>query len=234
VAVAKAAFVEAAADQISERGDRVSNARIAVLTGLSRADVGRIRARHDHVPTRFAEQRTERVMHGWFTDQRYLDSLGNPRALTMVGQHSFEELVREYSGDMPRMAVLEELRAGGMADVNELGRVRALRRHHLMAPGRAHLDLAELAAEADIFLRSATISPASGSSAFRRVAVRFPYGMSLAIRRNITLRTERFLEAMADYLHAASSDIRGEERLRGHSGVVWHVMIAQCEIENEK
>jgi hypothetical protein len=231
IATAKSAFVEAAADQIRSRGDRPSAARIAVVTGLARAEVAKIRKRRDTIARPYAEQRTERVMHGWFTDSRYVDASGNPRALSMTGPGSFDELVRNYSGDIPRRAVLEELIAGGMAEIGNPRQVFALRRHYLLASGHSATDLERLKTDADVFLISATNSSQDNGSALRRVSVRFPYGIPLSVRRTVALRTERFLEALSDYLHVSSAASESHKRAAHSTAAVFHVAIAQCEAD---
>ncbi len=230
VAAAKAAFVEAGAEQISSRGDRPSTARISAVTGLSRAEVAKIRA-NGLSAQRFTEPRTARVMHGWFTDARFIDLKGNPRALNMTGLNSFDELVRNYSGDLPRRALLEELRAGGMVEVNEKGEVTPLRRHYLVDSSRSAEDLKRIAADSEIFLCSAAKLSKDDSSALRRVTVQFPNGVPLSVRRTVALRTERFLEGLADYLNASATSTRRLRRSAESSGRVLHLIVAQAEIE---
>ena len=233
IGISKSAFVHAAADQIANRGHRPSKARIAALTGLSRAEVAKIRTIEGSVSSITTEPRTERVMYGWFTDPEYNDSQGNPRLLTLSGPASFGALVRKYSGDIPHRAVLEELLAGGMADVTASGNIRALRRHHVLASGRLIDDLEARTVDSDVFLRSA-LSPQDGRCAVRRVSVTFPEGVSLSVRRTVAMRTERFMAALADYLHASATDSRRASNGHDKNVAVLHVMITQCEIEGPK
>jgi hypothetical protein len=234
ISAAKSAFVEAACEQIAARGERPSDARIAVVTGLSRAEVAKTRQQREVAVAPFAEQRTERVMHGWFSDMQYVDAAGNPRVLPMTGPASFEELVKKYSGDIPRRAVLRELLAGGMAEVNEVGAVRPLRRHYLLSSGRPEVDLDGLVADADVFFRSAINSRDSAGSAVRRVSVRFPDAVPLSVRRTVAIRTERFLEALADYLHAESASEPDRKSATDRNSLVFHVMVNQCEADDSE
>lgn len=172
-------------------------------------------------------------MHGWFADARYVDAAGKPRALPMTGPASFDELVRKYSGDIPRRAVLDELLAGGMAEVTQSGTVTALRRHYLLASGRPVADLAGLAADADVFLHSATNRSENGESAIRRVSVQFSDGIPPSVRKTVTLRTERFLEALADYLHASALPTQAPKRASEESGEMFHLMITQCQTDDQ-
>jgi len=233
IAAAKSAFVEAAAAQIEKRGSRPSAARIAVLTGLSRAEVAKVRLPNITKLQPFAEQRTERVMHGWFTDPRFVDTTGSPRSLSMTGPGSFDELVRRYSGDIPRMAVLQELIAGGMAEVSPGGAIKPVRRYYVLESDRPHVDLEALSADVDVLLRGAANSKSGDVTALRRISVQFPNGVPLAVRKTIALRTERFMEAVADYLHANSSPRRPTPREEKSDGSVFHLVITQCESNDQ-
>jgi hypothetical protein len=52
-----------------------------------------------------------RVIDGWVSNPRYIARGGAPRALPITGPTtSFAALVKEYAGDVPHHAVLEELR----------------------------------------------------------------------------------------------------------------------------
>jgi hypothetical protein len=227
---AKSAFVAAAAHRIRGRGDRVSTARVAALTGLSRADVAVLRRNPPTVATVAALQRTERVMHGWFNDGRFVDSVGSPRVLPLTGHDSFDELVRTFSGDIPRRAVLDELLAGGMVAMTSHNHVRPLRRHHAHSTTDA-IDLESITFDAAIFLDAAASTGASDKSMLRRVSVAFPNGaLTAATRRNIALRTERFLEGISEYLHSESmSQQYGDP----NTEAVIHVLVTKSESSDD-
>jgi hypothetical protein len=232
ISSARAAFVEAAADQIKKGGNRPTAARIAVVTGMSRAEVARTR-RHDMLFAKpFAAQRTERVMHGWFADAQFVEPTGNPRALPMTGPRSFDELVRKYSGDIPRRAVLDELLAGGMAEITESGSVKALRRHYLLASGQSVSDLDGLAADSEVFFHSAIGQSQGGASTVRRVSTHFRDRIPPSVRRTVILRTERFVEALADYLHASANSTQPPKRAHERNGETFHLLVTQCQVED--
>lgn len=233
VSVAKAAFVEAADAQIRRRGKRPSTARIAILTGLTRAEVARIRAGEGKTSRPSSEQRTERVMHGWFTDPRYVDETGNPRALPMMGAGSFDELVKRYSGDVPRRAVLDELVAGGMASSPDRDRVHAIRRHHIAASA-SQIDIERLSKDVEIIFESAESASRGDGGSLRRITVQFADRIPASVRRTINVRSERFLEALADYLHgeAASSEEPTSSRFSEGSSI--SILISHCESHEKK
>ena len=229
---AKSAFVAAAADQIRAGGDRVSTSRIAAITGLSRADVANIRLNRTSSKLGSGQQRTARVMHGWFTDANFVDLTGRAMPLEIEGTISFAELVRKFSGDVPPRAMLRELLVAGMVELNSDGRVAPIRRHYKTTAASA-FDLQSLSADLQVLLASATENVTAGSSSLRRITVNFHGRITAAVRRNVALRTERFLDAMSEYLHTAS------ERTRRTSdddtqASPFHVLLAHCEMAEEE
>jgi hypothetical protein len=171
-------------------------------------------------------------MHGWFTDAKYVDERGAPRVLPVKGHASFDELVRRHSGDVPRKAVLEELIAGGMAALTENDMVRALRRHRVAPPPSA-LDLDSLSRDLEIVFSSVGAAQDSDAPKSRRVTVQFSTPIPKGVRRTVSIRTERFLEALADYLHnEASSPVPEGSRT---NSISFSVLVAQGEdVEAEK
>lgn len=128
--LSKAAFVKAAAAKITEDG-KTSISGIALITGLTRADVRTLLATDEHdvpEPER-SRHRAERVLTGWWNDPDFLEQDGNPKLLRMSGKGpTFETLARRYSGD-PRIRALrtELLRAKTIAVLPD-GRIQVLSR----------------------------------------------------------------------------------------------------------
>ncbi len=89
---------------------------MSALTGLSRKEVKRL---HElEVPDAESRQerysRAVRVVSGWMNDRRFHDGEGNPSVLSLEGtRKSFGLLVKEYSGDIPTMAMLSILQDAG-------------------------------------------------------------------------------------------------------------------------
>lgn len=107
---AKIAFVRAASNIALLGNSRVNKSAVAAMTGLTRSEVKRIYELIDdasEVETR--GQRALRVLEGWCTDPDFVDARGRPRPLSQRGKHSFAQLVRRYSGDIPPRAILREL-----------------------------------------------------------------------------------------------------------------------------
>ncbi|MEJ1966166.1 MAG: DUF6502 family protein [Gammaproteobacteria bacterium] len=108
--LAARAFVKAACRASTLRNGRVNQSRVAVLTGLSRAEVRKLMHGPREPISRY-KPRTIRVVEGWNTDRRFLNRNGDPKALRINGPRpSFAALVRLYAGDVPHQAVLEELK----------------------------------------------------------------------------------------------------------------------------
>lgn len=108
--LAARAFVKAACKASTLRNGRINQSRVAVLTGLSRAEVRNLMRGPRSAKPRF-QPRTQRVIDGWRSDPRYVSRAGAPRTLPINSAAiSFAALVKKYAGDVPHHAVLEELR----------------------------------------------------------------------------------------------------------------------------
>ncbi len=110
-------YVEVAFDHFTIPDQEMTNSRVAVLTGLSRKEVVRMRDALDNNEALQKQKpnRAQRVVNGWLSDKEFLDKESNPlvlpiRNVTNGKQHaSFMALVKRYSGDITYGAVLEEL-----------------------------------------------------------------------------------------------------------------------------
>ena len=122
--LAKQAFVEVAEQDFSLPGRKQTDSRIAVITGLSRKEVKRLRELEytpENVVTPAQYNRAARVLNGWLRNQAYLDQGGAPAVLPIEGtKGSFTRLVKDYGGDIPVRAVLAELiRIGAVAHLKD-------------------------------------------------------------------------------------------------------------------
>src|SRR5688572_29817982 len=110
----KLAFVNAAkALDDDDPKSKISIARIAAVTGLTRIEVSQLlrsEARKGY-PASEPLNRAERVAIGWQGDNDYCDSRGFPLALPFASAgRSFSRLVKKYSGDIPARAMLIEMK----------------------------------------------------------------------------------------------------------------------------
>jgi hypothetical protein len=122
----KRIYVQTAADRLAERAKRVNRSRIAIVTGLTRAEVTKLLGQRVHrEAAQHQLQRAERVLNGWRSDPEFASRRGRPRILHLRGRKgSFEALVKRYSGDIPTRAMLDELGAMSAVRKQQNGTVR--------------------------------------------------------------------------------------------------------------
>lgn len=129
--IAKTAFVDVASSDFGLRGRPTNISRVAVMTGLTRKEVRRLRDKiadgKDTVivkPTPMWD-----ILHYWHADRDFLDSTGRPAKLPFAGENSsFSSLVRHYGGDIPPGAMRTELKRVGAIAEDEEGNLSVLKR----------------------------------------------------------------------------------------------------------
>lgn len=108
----KMAFVDAARGDYGIRGRPANKSRIAILTGLGRKQVkqylDKLSAKEIINTTNLSP--ASRVISAWHQDSDFLDEARKPISLRIEGPHpSFSTIVRKYAGDIPEIALLNEL-----------------------------------------------------------------------------------------------------------------------------
>lgn len=123
VSLLKVAYVRAAVENMrSSRRGKPNVSRIAVETGMYRAEVSAIlkQKARSPLPFRRGRARAERVLAGWFSDPEFLNDDGKPVALRMQGSApSFEVLVERYGASNPQPILKELIRTGAVRERNE-------------------------------------------------------------------------------------------------------------------
>lgn len=135
----KGIFVDAAKDSLQMPASKDSVARIAITTGLSRFEVGRVleqtEADFEALASRF--DRVGRLLTGWHQDADFIGPYGIPYEVVVnapPGRRSFSELVRRYTTDVPADEMLAELkRIGAVVELGN-GCYRVLARSYIPAP----------------------------------------------------------------------------------------------------
>ncbi len=130
IEVAKLAFVEVATDEYGIRDRKTNVSRVAILTGLTRKDVSRVRANmadreelRDVLPSA-----SERLLSGWHEDEDFLDGEAKPRTLYYDGPGAtFLELLNRYTGDVPVGAMQKELTKAGLIEEQKGGLLKVNR-----------------------------------------------------------------------------------------------------------
>lgn len=138
--IAKQAYVKIASEEFNISGRKQTVSRMAVITGLTRKEISRIKEISNVDAAEVADRynRAARVISGWVRDARFLDKRGKPRPLPIEGASpSFSELVKEFSGDVPARAILDELvNVGGVERLKD-GRIRLITRAYIPRGSKA-------------------------------------------------------------------------------------------------
>lgn len=116
---ARQVYVREAAAHFGIDGKPPSVSRIAIVTGINRKEVKRLRELPDDVDTGVAKHnRAVRVVTGWLRDAEFQTARGRPRVLTYGdADDSFNRLVKRHGGDVPARALLDELERVGTVTV---------------------------------------------------------------------------------------------------------------------
>jgi len=229
--LAKRVYVEVALEEFGIPGRKRTNSRVSVLTGLSRKEVLRVtrQERPDDAETADRYNRAARVIGGWVRDERFHDGSGNPAPLPVEGEGAdFSGLVKEYSGDVPHRAILDELLRVGAAERTEDGNVRLLARAYIPVAGDEEkleilgTDTAFLIDTIDHNLRSEP-----GRTFFQRKAMydNLPDDAVEELRKDLAARAEKFLEQADRTLAERDRDVNpkstGTGRRRAGIGIYW-------------
>lgn len=136
--IAKRAYVDLATERFDIPGRKQSKSRVAILTGLSRREVLRVKRlpAQDDLEALDRINRAARVIAGWVRDRRFGDESGQPTDLPFDGGNvCFLQLVKLYSGDAPARAVLDELMRVGVVERTSDGKIHLLERSYIPKAG---------------------------------------------------------------------------------------------------
>lgn len=139
VEVAKTAYVGVASSDFGLRGRPTNISRVAVMTGLTRKEVKRVRDKIASGDNSISVKTTPLadVLHHWHAQPEYTDSSGRPRKLHFSGvEHSFADLVKAYGGDVPPGAMRTEMKRVGVIEEDEAGSLRVVTR--ILRPDSDH------------------------------------------------------------------------------------------------
>lgn len=127
--VLKQAYVDVAEKEFGLPGKKQTVSRISTITGLTRKEVARIQQLEVLDLNSLNQQfnRAARVISGWITDAAFLDNKQQPLPLSLdAGSHSFNDLVKRYSGDIPPGAIADELLRVGAIEQTSDGKVKLI------------------------------------------------------------------------------------------------------------
>jgi len=129
--ISKIAFVDVASNEYGIRGRQTNISRVAVMTGLTRKEVRRMREIIGKQESKIKVKSTplSEVLHRWHSEDEFLDQSGRPAVLPFSGEKkSFSSLVKKFGGDIPAGAMRTELKRVGAVDENKQGDLRVITR----------------------------------------------------------------------------------------------------------
>jgi hypothetical protein len=134
-------FVRVAEAEGARPGRRQTDSRIALLTGINRKEVRRIRSAEADAPApaSFSRNLAASVASRWRTDPRCSDREGRPIPLPYRAARgpSFVRLARATTRDLPPRALLDALVEAGAAEARADGTVRLASDAYVPRRGRA-------------------------------------------------------------------------------------------------
>ncbi|MEL7186936.1 MAG: DUF6502 family protein [Pseudomonadota bacterium] len=124
----KTAYVDVASSEFGIRGRPTNISRVAVMTGLTRKEVRRLRTKMEGGEDTVKVKTTPitEVLHRWHSDEDFLDENGRPLVLSFSGgSPSFVDLVKKHGGDIPPGAMRTELKRVDAVEEDEDGSLKA-------------------------------------------------------------------------------------------------------------
>jgi hypothetical protein len=231
----KEVYVEVATSDYGLRGRPTNVSRTALLTGLDRKEVRRLRQANDASSDSsgdhgraYRRDQVSRVLTAWFQDEAFSFS-GEPIELGVESADdtpSFTTLCDRYAGDVPATTLLKELKNAGAVVEDDHGKLRPLTRYYM--PARANMAALDRAGSvledlgntvAHNLARAETSAPR-----FERRATNLCVDVRAlnAFRRYVERVGQQFLESIDSWLsaHEAPTE-RAEQQVRLGLGVYW-------------
>ena len=133
--ISKEAYVQVARDDYGIQGRPTNNSRVAMMTGLARREVARVR---DHLlegeqdVERQQGNQISRILTGWHVDTEFTGDDGRPKDLPATGTTgSLSSLLKSYAGDLPHGAIRKEMQQRGLIEELSSGEFRVLKRDYV-------------------------------------------------------------------------------------------------------
>lgn len=130
--ITKTAFVDIASSDFGIRGRPTNISRVAVMTGLTRKEVRRLRDKIATGDGSVAVKTTPfaYVLHQWHAQSEFTDEMGGPKSLPFSGgEDSFTSLVKRFGGDIPAGAMRTEMKRVGVIQEDAGGRLSVTNRY---------------------------------------------------------------------------------------------------------
>jgi hypothetical protein len=213
----RGAYLDIAKADLIPLGRPHTDSRLAILTGITKEEVHRIRAMDEQDESAVGLNRIARVLQGWSQDPEYLGPYGLPLEIPFLGDRiSFEQLVKTYADDVTPRALLDELLRVNAALETDDGYVRLLNRTYLPTP-LDPVGLERLGNVVNYFIDTVDFNlqkKRQGEGRFERYAITME-GLSAsgfaAFDELIREKGQELLEILDDWL--GQNEIKGGHRL---------------------
>lgn len=218
--ISKTAFVDIATKDYGLRGRPTNISRVAVMTGLTRKEVRRIRDKAAAGNASLVLRSTPMagILHRWHSEKDYLTESGKPKILDFDGPGmTFASLVRRFGGDIPPGAMRTELKRINAIREDDRGRLEVLKRNvsGLDVHDRLINGLAKVVYPATLTLAHNTDKNESNDSWVLRVAAtNYVRKDDIArLRRISSDRLAEFAESIDDLFVAYETLYEADKRL---------------------
>ena len=135
--LAKLAYIEVIEKELIGSTQKATTSQIAISSGLTRKEVSSLRK--EFVPNsvvNIKQNRATRVISAWISDPKFCNQQGEAKVLNVQGNdETFEQLVAQYSGDMPYRAMMKELLRTGAIETREDNKVALIRAAYIPSDG---------------------------------------------------------------------------------------------------
>ncbi|HVY65418.1 MAG TPA: DUF6502 family protein [Gammaproteobacteria bacterium] len=218
--LAKTKFVEVATADFSVRGRPTNASRVAILTGLDRREVSRLRSAVTAAEPVGYHSKPSQILFAWHHEKDFLDAAGEPAVLPVEGDGaSFAELMRRHAPALPHVAMIKELRNAEAVEQLPDGRLRALTRVYVprgLPKERLRLWASVLSDVANTIEHNFARSPEMPSRFERRaVSLKVDRRALPEFRKLLEAEGQALLERIDDWLsaHEVSEDSADAMRL---------------------
>ena len=231
--IGKEVYIDVGTRDFSLSFKKQTDSRVALVTGITRKEIGQIRRGQVPRPASKASLSygiATRVISRWLAEDAYRDKDGNPAPLPYdQGSPNFVGLVMEVGGDIPPRAIVDELIRVGAAELTATGEVRLTQRAYIPAAGAA-AKLAILGGDAAELIRAIAHNidaPRDGAFLQRKVFYDHIGADALAeLRTKVREAGGSFVQEMnnvfAGYDRDRNADAPSGKRKRAVLGLYYH------------
>ena len=132
--LSKSLYVRIAAEDYGIRGRATNDSRIALITGINRREIRKLKEKDDSPDNTASNNVTlmSRIITAWHESERYTDASNQPALLTLAGNSpNFTELVQEYGGDMAAVTLLKEFKRSHVIEETAAGELKAIKPYYI-------------------------------------------------------------------------------------------------------